>query len=145
MQVFANCFYNKLQFFLSMKYRAASHGNIEALIKLGIAHLYNEGSKCLWEVVITVELAQCCVNCAYGELRFRYWKTYNTCFIASFSYRELALLQCILLGQKDCVCFWFSLSNLLKPCLFSMLRLRVLNTRNQLCVIFSLKNRWRKK
>lgn len=41
-----------------MNYRAASHGNLEALIKLGIAHLYNEGSKynerdCLTVVVVS--------------------------------------------------------------------------------------------
>jgi len=32
--------------YCSVIYRAAEHGNIEALIKLGIAYLYNEGCKC---------------------------------------------------------------------------------------------------
>lgn len=34
-----------------LPFRAASLGNPEALIKLGLAHLYNEGSKSLTSVI----------------------------------------------------------------------------------------------
>jgi len=36
--------------------RAADHGNVEALIKLGIAYLYNEGCKYLQYTCNTCEL-----------------------------------------------------------------------------------------
>ncbi len=51
--------------------RAAEHGNVEALVKLGVAYLYNEGSKYidghvsfLWDAEIVCYLnilnVQCC-------------------------------------------------------------------------------------
>ena len=94
----------------SVHFRAAEHGNIEALIKLGIAYLYNEG--CKYIAVMSVSYIQMTYKKLVNEFSLHLVFSCLQMSVCTVEYmpnkrtRRLIYAECVQIGYSQVEVIW---------------------------------------